>query len=278
MVVEIRNQRWQVRAAYGDRGFIITSLYDLYYQKEWLYTEKDFSCERSLDKGFDEQYQGGMEFLFPSDEEEIFEDRVYKDHGELWRLPYQIRKNNDTICACSISKKEELCVCYEIKLTDSAVRVRLEVQNKGLEELSYLARLHPAFLMDKETRLELHMTEAVFEPGGAYCSFSPDEIDRQEMDVERPATWKQHDWFVHLKQHIGEFTIRQGERSLRVQYCHERLPFLTLCSFFLKGKRIGILEPANVLGVSLNSAGKRTEIPVLKHGEKAEFIFTIIPS
>ncbi len=277
MITQIGNEKIRVQAVWGRQGFTITSLTDLRYQREWLYAESPFSGIRRDDQTFDCQYEGGMEFLFPSDEAEVFEKKEYQDHGMLWRMPYQVSVERNRLLAEGFHRAAKLRCVYDMELEEAAVLLKVVIYNESAGKLPYLARLHPAFLLKEDSRLFLHGGQVLFEPDGAYCSFSPEEVGRQ-VDLENPKTWKNYDLFAHIKQNCGEFEIHQEDRKLKIIYEKEKLPFLTVCSFFKGGKRIGILEPANVPGISLKSAAGAGRIPVLLPGSSLEYQFKILPA
>lgn len=278
MITKISNQRFQVQAVWGQQGFTITSLKDLLYEKEWLYTERFFSGVRRNDQTFDQQYEGGMEFLFPSDEAEIFDGRIYQDHGVLWRMTYQVSVAGKGLSAEGFHKDTRIRCVYHLELEEEAVLLKVIIHNMSAREMPCLARLHPAFLFEENTQLLLHEEQVLFEPGNAFCSFCPESKEGKQVDIENPATWKNFDLFVHVKQGEGEFEIHQKDRMLKVIYEKDKLPFLTICSFVKGSQRIGILEPANVPGINLKNAARRGKIPILLPGNRLEYEFKIILS
>ena len=273
----IQNQRFQVQAAAGDSGFTVTSVRDLQNRREWIYTDSSFTGERNGDRSYDEQYGGGMEFLFPSDEKEIYKGKCYADHGVLWRMPYQVKREADTLRAEGFHAGAGIRAVWNIMLTDSFILQKLYICNESAETFPFLIRLHPSFLLERDTVLNLHEKQILYEPDGANCSFKPDSRVADQIDISDPGTWKAHDLFFHIRQKKGEFTITQKDRSLRVEYESETFPFLTVCSFMKEGKRIGILEPANVPGISLGSAQRFGSLPLFKPGEIREYTFRLIP-
>ncbi len=276
MIAQINNERIQVQAVWGRQGFTITSLKDLLFQKEWLYTESPFSGERRDTQTFDDQYEGGMEFLFPSDEAEVFEGKDYQDHGILWRMAYQVNAEGNKLLAQGFHRDAKLRCAYHLELEEAAVLLKIVIYNESVEKLPYLARLHPAFVLEEDSRLLLHGVQVLFEPDGAYCSFCPEGEAGRQVDIEKPKTWKNYDLFAHIKQNCGEFEIHQKDRKVKIIYEEEKLPFLTVCSFLKVGKRIGIFEPANVPGISLKSAAREGKIPVLLPGSGLEYQFKIL--
>lgn len=273
----IQNQRFQVQVSGGEAGLAVTSVGDLQYRKEWIYTDSSFDGQRGNDRSYDEQYGGGMEFLFPSDEKEFYEGISYEDHGILWRMPYQVTKEADMLRAEGFHTGMGIRVVWSIMLTDRFIMQKLFICNESAKTFPYMVRLHPSFLLDQDTKLKLHEEHMIYEPDGAYCSFHPAGREAEQINISSPATWKEHDLFVHIRQKKGEFSITQKNRCLRVEYENEKLPFLTVCSFMKEGKRIGILEPANVPGISLRSAERFGSLPFLKPGETREYIFRLIP-
>lgn len=275
-MVEISNRKYCIKAVCAKTGFAITSLKDLSYDKEWIYAEKEILNDKNPKESFDSQYFGGMEFIFPSDEPEIYCGKVQKDHGMLWRFPYSVRMEQHRLIAGGYSKQDRVGAVYSVELQKDSILLQINIYNKGNEEIPFLARLHPAFLLTDKSELELYPESVVYEEDGAYCSFERKSNEGMQIELERPETWGKNDLFVHLKQQRGKFAVRQENRCLKMVYDNQKLPYLTLCSFLRDGKRIGILEPANVAGVNLNRASGRDTIPILHSGECVEYSFRII--
>lgn len=273
MIAKISNEWVEVSAVAGKYGFIITSVKDLKNQKEWIYAEEQ--SERSIEKTFDEQYQGGVEFLFPGDEEEIFEEKLYKDHGELWRMPYTVWIGTDELVAEGRNQNFGISVKVSIRLDENHIQIMLETENKTRREIPYLLRLHPAFVFGEDTRLVLNEEKRMFEEDAAYCTFTLNDEVYRNLNIEEPYTYGFHEVFLHILQKNGEFLVREKDRSFIAEYDNQKLPYLTLCSFMKGNKRLGILEPANVPGASLTSASKRQTVPELKPGEKINCNFKI---
>lgn len=274
MIAKINNDCVEVTAAIGKYGFIISSVRDLKHKKEWIYAENE-QGERDITKTFDEQYKGGMEFLFPGDEEEVFQGQLYKDHGQLWRMPYTCQMKKDELKAEGFDRDFGIRTEVLVKLNDNRIELAMTVKNIADRTIPYLLRLHPAFEFNENTKLTLHSKDIIFEKDGAYCSFSQDSEEYKDIDIENPVTFKDYEVFLHISQERGRFTVEEKGRNLTVEYDNEKLPYLTYCSFKMGDVRLGILEPANVPGVSLTSASARQTVPKLKPGEEINYKFNI---
>lgn len=274
MTETIGNSRIKIEFAYGSAGLLISSVTDMVHDHEWLYSDKSITMQRSPEKSFDEQYSGGMEFLFPGDEEEIFKNRRYRDHGQLWRIPFLVYKEKDAFRAVGLDESLGITAAISVSLREEEIFMRAQIENNSSDQIPFLFRLHPAFLFGEDTSISLNAEKAVFEEGAAYCNFVPEE-DYPISNAENPVRLKDNDIFFHTAVTKGEFIVREGERSFRLEYERDKLPFLTYCSFRKDGRRIGILEPANAPGVSLASIAGREKVPVLKPKEKITCDFRI---
>lgn len=274
MVAKINNDCVEITAVIGKYGFIIRSVRDIKHKKEWLYGENE-QGERDIAKTFDEQYKGGMEFLFPGDEEERFEGRLYRDHGQLWRMPYTCQAEKDELKAEGIDKNFGISTEILMKLNNNHIEIAMTVKNIAERAIPYLLRLHPAFEFNENTKLTLHSKDIIFEQDGTYCSFSQDSEEYREVDLENPGTFKDYEVFLHLYQKQGRFTVEEEGRTFTAEYDNKKLPYLTYCSFIKDNVRLGILEPANVPGVRLASVSARKTVPILKPGEEINYKFII---
>lgn len=273
MLGRIRNSWREVRAYAGKSGFIICSLMDLEHGKEWIYTEAAVTQDRSVEKTFDEQYAGGMEFLFPGDEEEVFAGKGYKDHGILWRIPFKMSVGKRELEAVGLDEETGIRAVCTVRLKDRQIQLQTAIENTSDREIPFLARLHPAFCLEPHMELVLNGKQLFFEKNRRYCDMPMNE----RVDAERLAAWKDYSIFCHILQNRGEFTLKDRKRSISFRYEREKLPYLTVCSFIKDTGRIGIIEPANIAGVSLKSASERGSIPRLTPGGRITYDFCIIP-
>lgn len=272
MLGKISNSLIETSVYAGKYGFVIYSLRDLIHQKEWIYAEDTIAEDRSTEKSFDEQYAGGIEFLFPSDEEEIYGGYCYRDHGIMWRLPYRLDIREDKLEAYGYGE-EGIHVKYCIELEGRNVLLKVVICNKSQLKIPFLARLHPAFLIASGMELTGNTDEIIFEEEMKYCNLPLGKTS----EIGKTAVWGNYNIFYHAAQSKGEFILKDRERSICFQYDKEKLPYLTVCSFIKDGNRIGIIEPANAAGVSLNSMHSRGNIPVLMPDGTITYDFRIIP-
>lgn len=273
MLVTISNSWIESTVSIGKSGFVICSLKDLTNGKEWIYKEDRITEDRDGERTYDEQYAGGMEFLFPGDMEEMYAGRSYKDHGIIWRIPFEVSISETRLEAKGIHEEAGIRVDIRMEPMDRKMLFSISIKNISQKEMPYLLRLHPAFLIEPDMVLEMNEEEIFFEEDMRCCSFSTESA----VEIRRPKTWEEHELFFHVRQNKGEFVVRGNGEKLRVQYDKEKLHYLTVYSFKRDSRRIAIIEPANIAGMSLSSASKRCEVPVLLPGEKRTYDFIMIP-
>lgn len=273
MLAKISNAWIESMVYVGKTGFVICSLKDLAGGKEWIYKEEPITDDRNGERTYDEQYTGGMELLFPGDKEERYAGRSYGDHGILWRIPFAVSVSGTRLKAVGCHEETEIRIDYRMEPLDRKAVLSVSLKNTSQKEIPYLFRLHPAFCMEPGMMLEMNEEEIFFEDDMYCCSFPAEST----VKIRQPETWEEHELFFHVRQNKGEFVLKGKEKKLRVQYDKKKLPYLTVYSFKKNNGRIAIIEPANIAGISLNSASKKWEVPLLLPGATRTYDFTIIP-
>lgn len=270
MRYRMANSYLSVEACVSESGFRITSFLDREGNREWLYREEQAPVIPG--GSFDEQYGGGMEFLFPADEEETFRGKHYPDHGYLWRVPYLVRQTNNRITAEIGDNPYNIGGSYDCILYETSLLLTVELVNQSNEELPFLARLHPAFLLEKGMELDFAQTELSYE--GAECKYctnpNPFGMDKK---LSKPDTWGEEELFFHLKQSRGRFGIHHGSRVFSCEYAQAEMPYLTVYSYLSKQGRVLIAEPASGRGTSLLQVSRNRELKTWKPGTKLQYSF-----
>ncbi len=121
--------------------------------------------------GFDDQFVGGWDEMFPNDEPELLRGEPLPDHGELWILPWAARTGRGP---------GTVWVELEVNtpVSHATVRRRLtlgagprlvagyRVTNDGRADLPYLFKSHLAMALQADSAVDLAAEEVLVHPFG----------------------------------------------------------------------------------------------------------------
>lgn len=130
----------------------------------------------TVGSGYDDQFLGGWDELFPNDEPEILAGEAMPDHGELWASPWTVADVGAAgdqawveltvrppISATSVSKRLVLG-------TGSVLQTRYELTNEGRRDLPFLWKSHMAVRLHPDTEITMAAHEVlVHEFGDPRC-------------------------------------------------------------------------------------------------------------
>lgn len=267
------------------RGLSIRSLYDKENDHEWVYVQKEGLSEEGI---YDSVYNGGFEFLFPTDEPCQVGKLKYQDHGFLWTTLFKtsgIEKVNSKQRLVFEGKVREMDtgVRIELSMKDDSKTVHSEITFENYNEtpIPYIFRLHPSIELKENSRVRLDGKNIEFEFEGnkpKACDFEEVRAagfpyiqhERGKLDLRNLGKSDIKEIYCHIEQESGNFEIEENDRKLLVTYDHCKLPILTLY-FFNNGHKVVILEPATS-GASNVSKFPDGERMALLCG-KAEFTF-----
>ena len=126
--------------------------------------------EHPLGANSDDLWAGGWDELFPTDEAALWEGLELPDHGELWTGRWQDSPMTE-------GGSRGLKLTFQTPLTQFRVektllldpgaarlRVRYRLENQSERELPFLFKLHPAFAVSGNHRLDLPPMQIDLEP------------------------------------------------------------------------------------------------------------------
>jgi hypothetical protein len=123
--------------------------------------------------GYDDQFVGGWDELFPNDEPEVLAGEPLPDHGELWSLPWRVLDLDHGADEVSV----ELAVAPPVTATAVTRRLVLgsgpelradyQVTNQGRQDLPYLWKSHVAVAVQPDTAVGMGAGEVLVHEFGA---------------------------------------------------------------------------------------------------------------
>ncbi|GAA3692608.1 hypothetical protein GCM10022204_05110 [Microlunatus aurantiacus] len=149
--------------------------------------------------GYDDAFLGGWDELFPNDEPEVLAGEAMPDHGELWSVPWEVRR----VATAAGEAVLELHVRTPISATSVTKRLVLgrgpelrtdyRVTNTGRRDLPFLwkshvaVRVHPDTLIDVAAgAVDVHaFGEPRVRPEGGRFTWPDVVLDGVEHDFRR---------------------------------------------------------------------------------------------
>jgi hypothetical protein len=119
---------------------------------------------------YDDVWSGGWDELFPNDEPATIQGRNFPDHGELWTGGWE-----DEVFRCDeeVSLKLRFAAplsSVEVEKTitlrkdDARLRFEHRLTNAGKQAFPFLWKLHPAFAVTPQHRIDFPPMQVVLEP------------------------------------------------------------------------------------------------------------------
>lgn len=115
---------------------------------------------QTLHASYDDTWSGGWDELFPNDEACRLMSYSLPDHGELWTGAWKAETIQHPSGAC-------LRLCFKTPVSNfyvektlllrpnrSVLEVSYELRNEGIERFPFLFKLHPAFVVSEEHRVD----------------------------------------------------------------------------------------------------------------------------
>jgi hypothetical protein len=123
-----------------------------------------------MDSLYDDNWSGGWDELFPNDEVAVIAGRAYPDHGELWTGEWKAEPfSNSQEAGVHLSFLTPVSSVYvEKTITLRAGSARLWFQhkftNRGTAPFPFLWKLHPAFAVTPQHRIDFPAMQVVLDP------------------------------------------------------------------------------------------------------------------
>lgn len=235
----------------------IISLYDKVKHKEWLWT-----CTPAQVTGdsFDARWSGGLDLLFPCDEEAVGQAEFYRDHGICWRDCWSLQAVEAAKVILGMDAYG-FRLSYTMAAEGRSLSLSVRIHNRREDSVLYLLRWHPAFAL--ETLQEVSYT---------------DKDGMCENLLAHPANSRQAYTMEYLEPSQGKIFIedKQG-RYLQMHYDIERLPALTVFASNggWMGHKIIVPEPSTGKYSSLEEIRRENQGRYIEPGETQEYTLVL---
>jgi hypothetical protein len=137
--------------------------------REWIWhNPKIWPRKLSAGAGYDDNWSGGWEELFPNDAAGTFEGRELPDHGEWWNSPWHWKIVTDQPGTAKFwleTKSIKTRAEKEISLVGNRLLIQYRIQNLEKTKINFLFKQHLAVAVRQDYELEL--------PGGRVTQVDP---------------------------------------------------------------------------------------------------------
>ena len=173
---------------------------------------------------FDDVWSGGWDEIFPNDAESVVGSERYPDMGEAWSLPwdYETQSRGDSASVTTMVKTPitPAKITRTLTLKDGETRFvcKYEFTNLSRNEISFLWKVHPAFAINDECRIEVPAAAGTVDPRYAHLygqksyrwprvrSMGGGEVDISRVDPDR------NDCSLHYLTGLGKGSARFVDR------------------------------------------------------------------
>lgn len=127
-------------------------------------------ARQALHAGYDDTWSGGWDDLFPNDEAGIVSGLALPDHGELWTAEWDAEpfEQDDAVgvsleCATPITQfAAEKTITLRRK--SALLEIDYRLTNRGKKAFPFLFKLHPAFAVSPDHRIDFPAMTVLREP------------------------------------------------------------------------------------------------------------------
>lgn len=284
-VVRMENDFLQVDVAPTVGGKIVNIL-DKSSGYEFLWHNPQLKLKQySPGAEYDPNFYGAVDELLPNDIPETLNGLDSPDHGELWTLAFDYRREQDSLVLAGVLP---LCgLAYERKITlrpDSPhLDLDYRIQNPTGAQRVFLWKLHAALNIEPGDQVvcPARTAQAVDLEWSRWNSLEPfawPNIEGQRAD-QIPPCGDMVDFLFLYDLEAGEMAWKSATRGLTFAYSFD-LEVFPYAWFFASyggfdGHYTAILEPCTAMPLSVNEAAKLGQCSVLQAGEQIETRVTI---
>jgi galactose mutarotase-like enzyme len=245
---------------------------------------------------FDDVWSGGWDEIFPNDEKASINGQAYPDHGELWsgNWDYEpFHANGETSVRLSFNTAISR---FEVEKTiilrrSGQLRCNYRFTNNGSQDFPFLWKLHPAFRVTPQHRIDFPQMQVVPEPtlpgtlaGAApqfawpYARFRDREID---LRLVPPAERRELYFFYGTQMESGWCAITDTSNKLSCGLRFDPKIFSSCCVFARYGGwrdyNVAVLEPSTGYPVNFVAMRESARHLTLAPGEtlNTEALFAV---
>jgi len=247
-----------------ESGGKIQSLYDKQQQREHLYQSKKPVYEFSqYDSSYADGDSSGFDEVFPSIEACYYPDAPWRgtpipDHGEVWALPWDCRKEQDVLSLCVNGVRFPYRLEKKIRLTSLGLRIDYELLNLSLFDFRFIWAPHLLISCLPDTEIVLPSsvsrvmsTCSVDNKLGRFGSFHewPEtEVNGEKYRIDRvypkyPGKCEKYYAVDPLAEGWCALRDRSTEQAIGLRFPLQEVPYLGIWEGIIGQEYVTALEP-----------------------------------
>jgi galactose mutarotase-like enzyme len=251
----------------------------------------------AINSRYDDVWSGGWDELFPNDEVTSIEGEAYPDHGEVWTSPWhaepfafqdEVGVRLILVTPISAIRMEKT---IRLRRDSSRIEFRHHLSNAGSAPFPFLWKLHPAFRVTPQHRIDFPAMKVILEPGfpgtldGADASFDWPfaRIDGKVIDLRSipAAAARQLYFFYGTEMQAGWCALTNTASRLACALIFDQKVFRSCWLFASYGgwrnHNVAVLEPCTGYPVNFDAMHAAGRHRSLRPGESlaSEVIFVV---
>lgn len=258
-MITLENEFLRVSISDG-RGARIEEFFDKKKNKNWVWKPseiKNASSSLSLEEGFDDNWAGGWEEVFPNDAPTDIDNYKLVDHGEVWRRTWEMdgRRKNNEVSFYIRCETYPMVLRKTYVLNEKKLSIQFEVESLASRPLPYILKFHPAILMEEGDEFDIPNSD-VKEVAPGFGT-----IDKKGPVLKAiPQDGKSREFlcFGHfLEGRCGIKSLKTGSH-LHFEFSKNDFPFLWLFQSFggFMNHYVTMIEPVNADHYDLRELSK----------------------
>ncbi|MFP5384785.1 MAG: DUF4432 family protein [Bacteriovoracia bacterium] len=297
-MITLQNQKLLVKISTG-RGARIEHFIDKETNKDWVWKPDsipgDGTEELALEAGFDANWAGGWEEVFPNDAPAEIKTYQLKDHGEVWRKSWKREDNGKNEHEASFSFT---CETYPVHVKKTFVLnafqaemvIDYEVKNMTSDHLPFIFKFHPALNITEGDKfifpdssmepVALGFSRIIGKEGKTAFPFGEDAVgNKVSIDTVRSADGFSREFVKINELRKGNCALYnpQTRKELAFEFLKEELPYVWLFQSYggFEGHYVAMMEPTNAGHYDLKEASEKGKCGLLCPDETVNFSLTI---
>lgn len=291
-MITLENKNLLVKISRG-RGARVEHFIDRHTGKDWVWKySPELKKELHELDGFDENWEGGWEEVFPNDAPVEINQFKLTDHGELWRRTWELIPSEDPNEAVFELECETYPVIIQKKflLKENELKIDYKIESRAAMDLPFIFKFHPALAIEPGD--EFHMPGSYMEP--VALGFS--RLLGIDKKTVFPIGVAQSGEYVNIQRALPEdghsrefvrlsdleegmcavFNPGTGTR-LTFQFPKDKFPYVWLFQSYggFNGHYVSMLEPTNAGHYDLGEAHKNQQCGEIRPGEKLDFSLSL---
>lgn len=278
-MITLENEFLRVSLSDG-RGARIEEYYDKKSKKNWVWKPGKRDNEMvslGLEEGFDANWAGGWEEVFPNDAPTELENYKLVDHGEVWRRTWELDGSPTKTRASFYIRCETypMVLRKTYALNENALVVDFEVESIASKALPYMLKFHPAIAMEEGD--EFLIPESQMEqvaPGFGTIVKSEGKVPYEPglLNKVRKNDGESREFVRFSDFEEGRFGIKSQKTGsvLRFEFSKKDFPFLWLFQSYggFMGHFVSMIEPINARHYDLKEMHQSKSCEVIAPEEK----------